>query len=130
MFLDMQWFRVVMLEHGGCLKVLGCVLEVGLFVWVFVVCVSGVLTITLASRWVISQGYEVAADLGFFSCFGMAYDGSGALGFGLLMLRGLICDDFVWFELMVKCGYGKWCSFVVIRLYVCGGFWFWVFCGR
>jgi hypothetical protein len=49
-FLDMQWFRVVMLEHGWCLKVLGYVLEVGLFVWVFVVCVSGVLTITLASN--------------------------------------------------------------------------------
>lgn len=49
----------------------------------------------------------MAADLGFFSCFGMIYDGSGALGFGLLVLRGLICDDFVWFELMVKCGYGN-----------------------
>jgi len=51
----------------------------------------------------------------------MVYDGSGALGFGLLVLRGLICDDFVWFELMVKCGYGNvavllWlgCMFVVV----------------
>lgn len=39
-----------MLEHNGCLKVLSYVVEVGLFVWVFVVCVSGVLTITLASN--------------------------------------------------------------------------------
>lgn len=45
------------------------------------------------------------------------------------MSRGCICDGFVWSVLMVKCGYGKWCSFVVIGLYVCGGFWFWVILG-